>query len=196
VLPKLLLAQPASFATRRGNSRRFSAIRWKREIAMNKLFFVLIAAAFFTTTLPNGACGEDGGWGMPNLNPFGGKAKPPTSQRAANPATSGWKMPNLWPQTSAKPKKKSNQPTTWNRMTSGTTTFFSKTADALTPWDNKPAAPPPKLTGSNSIFTQSGATKGNSQKSNSVSPASWWSSDKADQPDKSVNDFLSRPRPQ
>jgi hypothetical protein len=164
---------------------------------MNRSILVLIAAAFFTTTLPTGACGEEGGWKMPNLNPFSGTAKPPTSQRAGNPATSGWKMPNLLPQTGAKPKKRSNQPSTWNRMTSGTTTFFSKTADVLTPWDNnKPAPTPQKLTGSNSIFTQNGSTKGNTKKSSSVSPASWWSSDKSDQPDKSVNDFLSRPRPQ
>jgi hypothetical protein len=164
---------------------------------MNRSLLVPFAVAFFTTTFSTGVYGDDGGWGMPNLNPLSGKAKPPTSQRAANPATSGWKMPNLWPQTAAKPKKKSNQPSSWNRMTNGTTTFFSKTADALTPWNNnKPAAPPPKLTGSNSIFTQNGSTKGNTKKSSSVVPASWWSSEKTDQPDKSVNDFLSRQRPQ
>ena len=162
---------------------------------MTRFLYVLVAVTFLSANLP--ACGDDGGWKLPNLNPFSGKAKAPSTQRAANPATSGWKIPKLWPQSAARPKKRSNQTSTWSRMTSGTTTFFSKTADALTPWDNnQPASPPPKLTGSNSIFTQSGATKGNSQKSNSVAPASWWGADKGDQPDKSVNDFLSRPRPQ
>jgi hypothetical protein len=163
---------------------------------MKTSLYVLVVSTLFTTVVP-AASGDDGGWKLPSLNPFSGKAKPPATQRAANPATSGWKMPNLWPQTAAKPKKRSNQPSTWSRMTRGTSSFLSKTADVLTPWDiDKPTSPPPKLTGSNSIFTQSGATKGNSQKSSSVAPASWWGADKVDQPDRSVNDFLSRPRPQ
>jgi hypothetical protein len=80
-------------------------------------------------------------------------------------------------------------------MTSSTKNFLSKTADALTPWDNKPAAPPRSVTGSNSVFTNNSPkpNEGKGSKS-SVFPASWWSSDKKEQP-KSVSEFLSQPRP-
>ena len=141
------------------------------------------------------AIGADNSWKMPNLNPFSGTGKS-TRSAASNAPTSGWKMPKLWPSTSgtaARPKPKaSNQPSTWNKMTNGTQQLFSKTADAVNPWDNKKPAPPPKLTGSNSIFTQSTAKE---KKSEGVAPASWWGGEKTDSQPKTVNDFLSRPRP-
>lgn len=132
----------------------------------------------------------DGGWKMPNLNPFASKTA------TAAPPTSGWKMPKLWPKTLSAPKRKKNQPSTLSKMTNGTKSLFSKTADAVNPWDDKPV-PPPKITGSNSIFTQQrqAAEKKKEPSSSSVLPASWWGSDKNDGKPKSVNDFLSQPRP-
>jgi hypothetical protein len=157
------------------------------------LYFASVACLFWIT-LPLAALAEESGWKMPNLNPFSSKGKPPTASRAASPPTSGWRMPKLW-SSPATPKKKTNQPGAWSKMSSGTKSFFSKTADALTPWDNnKPAAPAPSVTGSNSIFTQKGAGKPE-PKSGGVSPASWWNTQK-EEPPKSVNEFLSRPRPQ
>jgi hypothetical protein len=144
------------------------------------------------------ASADDGGWKMPNLNPFSGGGNAPTSSRAGQPPTSGWKMPKLWSQSPAQPKKRTNhpanQPTTWNRMTNGTQNLVSKTADALNPWDKKQPAAPPKLTGSSSIFTNKSTTKP-VKKDDSVKPASWWGSDKKEAP-KTVNGFLSQPRPQ
>ena len=140
---------------------------------------------------------DDGGWKMPNLNPFSSKSGTPTSSRGAQPPTSGWKAPKLWPQAKASPARKKaspNQPSTFSRMTNGTQKMLSQTADALTPWDNKKPAPPPKITGSNSIFSQN-ANKKAAKKDSEVQPASWWSGSKADNQDKSVNDFLSRQRP-
>jgi hypothetical protein len=127
---------------------------------------------------------------MPNLNPFASKTT------TAAPPTSGWKMPKLWPKkTAAAPKRKSNPSSTLGKMTSGTKSFFSKTADAINPWDDKPA-PPPKITGSNSIFTQQRqAAQKKESSSGSVLPASWWGSDTNNGKPKSVNDFLSQPRP-
>jgi hypothetical protein len=51
------------------------------------------------------------------------------------------------------------------------------------------------VTGSNSVFTNNSPkpNEGKGSKS-SVFPASWWSSDKKEQP-KSVSEFLSQPRP-
>jgi hypothetical protein len=146
---------------------------------------------------PRFSLAEESGWKMPGLS--SSTAKPPTSGRASDPPTSGWKMPkmpNLWPQTAAKPKRRSNQ-TTWNRMTSGTQTFFNKTADALTPWDNKKPAATPNITGSNTAFTRNNRAKKSSteEKSSSILPASWWGSEKPDEP-RTVNEFLARPRPQ
>src|SRR5262245_31315819 len=161
------------------------------------IVLVIVAAA----SLPQWSVAEDGGWKLPNLNPFSTTAKPPTSGRVSSPATSGWKIPkvpSLLPQTAAKPGRKSNQPTTWKRMSSGTQNLLNKTADALTPWDNnKKLTVTPNITGSNTAFTRSStsAKKAATEKSGSVLPASWWGSEKPKEP-KTVNDFLSQPRPQ
>src|SRR5437879_4146074 len=136
---------------------------------------------------------DDGAWKMPNLNPF--TAKGTASGRAGNPPTSGWHMPKILASSpTAQPKGKRPQPSTFHKMTTGTQKMLTKTADALTPWDNKKPSPPPKITGSNSIFTHKSQPK-KEEKSSSILPASWWTSDsKTKQPD-SVNAFLSQPRP-
>jgi hypothetical protein len=156
-------------------------------------FLVCGVVLLLAVAYPFAVNGEDGGWKMPNLNPFSGKGS-----GAGSAPTSGWKMPKMWPSTgkstaSTRAKKRqSNQPGTLSKMSSGTQQFFSKTADALTPWDNKPAAPAPQITGSNSLFSQS--TK--QPKKSDVAPASWWGgSEKKSETPKSVNDFLSMPRP-
>jgi hypothetical protein len=136
---------------------------------------------------------EESSWKLPNLNPFASKGQPPTASRAPKSNSVGWKMPKLWPSTSAA-KRPTGQPTSLQKMTSGTKQFFSKTADALNPWDDANDAPPQRASGSNSAFSR--ATKKKKESTSSgLSPASWWSSDEKDGRDKTVNDFLSRPRP-
>ena len=130
---------------------------------------------------------------MPNLNPFSGAAQPPTSTRRTQPASSTWKMPQLWQQTKAQPKTRRNPPSTLSQVTKGTQNVLSKTADALNPWDKKQPAPPPKLSGSNSIFTDK-STIIPAKKDTGVKPASWWGGDKSQSKDKTVNEFLSHPR--
>lgn len=131
--------------------------------------------------------GEEGGWKVPNLNPFA--AKP---AKSAKPPTSGWKIPSLMPKSTA--KRRSNQPSTYSKVTQGTQKFFSKTADALNPFDDKPAEQP-KITGSNSIFTQQRKSSEAKTSESGISPASWFSSENKGSKPKSVNDFLSQPRP-
>jgi hypothetical protein len=160
---------------------------------MQKSTYPAIIAVLIGTAFPLASSAADDGWKMPNLNPFKGKGNPPTAARVSNAPTSGWHAPKLWA-SPAPAKRKANQPTTWNKMTSGTQKFFSKTADALNPWDDKQPKPPPKITGSNTAFTHNNAAK-QEPKSGSINPASWWSAQKKDQPPKSVNDFLSQPRP-
>ena len=147
------------------------------------LIAVLAASSVLTS-----ARGEDRGWKMPNLNPFAGKSSPSSA-----PPTSGWKLPNLLPKSNAA-QRRSNQPGTMTRMTQGTKQFFSKTADVLNPFDDRPVEQP-KITGSNSIFTQQRKALEAEKKSNSISPASWWGGEKKSSKPKSVNDFLSQPRP-
>jgi hypothetical protein len=153
-----------------------------------------IVALALSAAWPLALSAADGGWSMPNLNLFGGKGKPPTSSRAANPPTSGWHMPKLLPGNTTT-KKKPNPPSAWQKMNSSTQSFFSKTAGALNPWDDKKTpAPAQKITGSNTAFTHNNAAKPET-KSGSILPAAWWSGDKKDQSPKSVNDFLAQPRP-
>ncbi len=157
-----------------------------QKLICRSLILIALAAAV------SRAAADDGGWRFPNLNPFSGGSHAPASSGAGHPPTSGWKMPKLLSQSPSQPKKRVNQP--MNRTTNGTQNIFSKTADALNPWDKKQPAPPPKLTGSNSIFTNKSTTKP-AHKDEAVKPASWWSSDKKSEPPKTVNDFLSKPRP-
>jgi hypothetical protein len=162
---------------------------------MSRLSLTLIVAAWLAIFSPRSLMGEDSSWKMPNLNPFA--SKPKTSSRGSSASSNGWHMPKLWQTTTrpARPKiKAANQPSTLSQMTKGTQQILAKTADTLTPWDNKKPAPPRKITGSNSIFTQQSKPK--EKDSSGIAPASWWSSekDKSDAP-KSVNEFLSQPRP-
>jgi hypothetical protein len=165
-----------------------------------------LLAAAMVAAIPLSVRGDDGGWHMPNLNPFS-SATAPAAPRHAAPPTSGWKMPKLWtpskPQPKQQAKTRPHQRSTWQSMTSSTQKALSKTADALTPWDNKQPGPPPKLSGSNSVFTNKSTTIP-AKKDPSVKPASWWGSEKngnaknggsnKGDKDKTVNEFLSHPR--
>ncbi len=160
---------------------------------MQKLICSLLTITVVTIACSSIAA-EDGGWKMPNLNPFSGGSHASASSHASQPPTSGWKMPKLWSQAPAQGKKRINQPAASNRSAKGGQSFFSKTADALNPWDKKQPAAPPKVTGSSSIFTNKSTTTP-AKKDDAVKPASWWSGDKKNDPPKTVNEFLSKPRP-
>jgi hypothetical protein len=154
---------------------------------------VITLAAFITAAGPP-ACAQDSGWKMPNLNPFAQQPKPPTSVRSA-PPTSGWRFPRLWPTTTAT-KTRPNQPSAWQKMSSGTRNFFSKTADALNPWDDANDQPQPvKPSGRGSAFGSATAKKKSDAKSSSILPSSWWTSEEEEKRPRDVNDFLKQPRP-
>jgi len=153
----------------------------------------LLIVAAFLLAFAYPALGDDGGWKMPNLNPFSQKTKTTTTARAGKPPTSGLHMPSLWPSTTPA-RSQPNQASTLQKMTTGTKTFFSKTADALNPWDKPQPAPPPKPSGSNSAFSQATAKKKDSQNT-SLLPSWPWGSKKEDDRPKDVNGFLSQPRP-
>ena len=137
------------------------------------------------------AYGEEGSK-LPSLNPFSRKAKAGATSGASAPPTSGWHWPKLWPAGSTA-KAKSNQPSTWQKMTTGTKNAMAKTGDALNPFDDeKKNEPAPRITGSKSAFSQASAKK-SSTKKGSLLPSMPWSTPAEEKP-KTVNDFLSQPR--
>jgi hypothetical protein len=95
------------------------------------------------------------GFSLSKLNPFASeeKAKPkPKAKSNANKTTNKDSSWLKWPfSTSAKkpaPKKTTKpEPSTWNKMTSGTKRLFSNTKNALTPGESKPAAKSNTATG-------------------------------------------------
>jgi hypothetical protein len=157
----------------------------------------LAAAIAIMLSLAPQAARAEGGWQMPNLNPFK-KSGPPTSSRVSDSATSGWKFPKLWPSgTTSRTTRKPAGPSTWQKMTTSTKSFFSKTADVLNPFDdaddNQSAAPP--ITGSNAYFAQAGRQKKKEEKSSTFLPSWWTSEEEKPQKAETVQDFLARPRP-
>jgi hypothetical protein len=163
-----------------------------RNVPVNTRYVTLWIAIAIVIFCVDFTTAEESSWKLPNLNPFGSKGQPPTAARAPKSGGSTWKMPKLWPGSSA--KRPTGQPTMLQKATTGTKQFFSKTADALNPWDDANDQPPPRPSGSNSAFSR--ATKKKKESTGSgLSPASWWTSEEKDDRDKTVNDFLSRPRP-
>jgi hypothetical protein len=119
---------------------------------------------------------------------------PTGSASVSDAPTSGWKMPRLWPAKSAATAKKPAGPSTWQRMSSGTRTFFAKTADVLNPWDDAEEKESLVPSGSGSAFRRASAKK--EESSGKFSLPSWsWGSDAKESKPKTVNDFLSQPRP-
>lgn len=158
---------------------------------MNKQCLSFSIAVAIVIAGVSAAPAEESAWKLPNLNPFASKAQPPTAARA--PKSGGGSLPRIWPKSSAT-KRPTGQPTALDKMTRGTKQFFSKTADALNPWDDEKERSAPRASGSNSAISR--ATKKKTESSGSgLLPASWWSSDEKDPRDKTVNDFLARPRP-
>ena len=140
------------------------------------------------------------GWEMPNLNPFAKRTGPPTSTRISDEDSSSWvpSMPKLPSLPSMSGSRKSNKPSTWQKMSSSTKGFFSKTADVLNPFDDQEdAVAEPSITGSNSYFSQASARRGRTKKKSggmSLLPTWPFGEEKPEEPE-TVNSFLARPRP-
>jgi hypothetical protein len=131
------------------------------------------------------------GWQMPSLNPFKKKDSHPAHLRITDDKSqSNWWNPKLPSPSSSKPQASTSQPSTWNKMTRGTKAAWSKTTDALNPFDDKNDKPK-SVTGYNTHFSQASARKKTEKKS------SWWPSwgAKEEKRPKTVEDFLSQERP-
>jgi hypothetical protein len=98
---------------------------------------------------------------------------------------SDWSLPNLNPFSSTTPKR-SNQPSTWSKMSRNTKTFFSRTYDALTPWD----------TDAEKARAQKASRNSGKSNNQSKSPfSSLWSAEEEPKKPQTVSDWLKQPRP-
>jgi hypothetical protein len=141
------------------------------------------------------------GWKLPSLNPFKEERRetsaytPAAGYAAAleeEPPKSGFKLPSLkLPKFGGGPKPP-GQPTAMQRFGAGTKSFFSKTADALTPWDNdKPETPQVRSTGVKRTYNGSP----NAAPAQKKGLFSWFTKDDEPERPRTVNDFIAQPRP-
>ena len=149
----------------------------------------------FVVSVFAASCPAADGWSLPSLNPF---AKKSAAAPKTRPSESGWKLPSLWPKTA--PQTTSSKPSTWQKMTNSTKSAAAKTADFLNPFDDagdaKPAASP---TGYGSPFSTASSQK-KADDNGSIVPQWLWGSSSAKPEEtkrpKTVNEFLSQPKPE
>ncbi|GIW93750.1 MAG: hypothetical protein KatS3mg110_1791 [Pirellulaceae bacterium] len=156
-----------------------------------------LAAAILIVTTLTPILGAEDGWGWSFWNPFKSD-KPPSKKVTASvtdepkssfhlpklPSLPKLSIPSMTSRSSTARRPAPSGPSTWEKMTQGTKSFFSKAYDALTPWDDHKAAPPKPPTHPSS---SSKASKGAS---------SWWPWGKksSSQGPKTVNEFIAQPR--
>lgn len=174
------------------SKRTFAAfVSFLAEVLPMKI--LTIAVALLCCLVVASAVHGADGWKMPNLNPFAKKSGPPTSARVSD--SGGLKMPKLWP-SSGKTTTTRKGPSTWQKVSSGTKSMMSKTADFLNPFNDADDNPEPtQITGSNSYFSQVANQKQAEKKSSTFLPQ-WWSGEEEEQKPKTVTDFLALPRPE
>ena len=161
--------------------------------------FVLIVSAsthFASAQVPTS------GWKMPNLNPFANKTNTAPANNGGRSTISKVVDPfGLIPGTGGKTSQASfgrqvpQQPSTLQKMTTGTKKVASQTADFLNPFnDGQPKPTQQNYTGANSAFNQQ-ANRGRGQDEKK----SWfpgWGAPQAEKGPTSVNSFLNQPKPQ
>jgi hypothetical protein len=117
---------------------------------------------------------------FPNLNPFATKSAA-DSARASSFATHS---PNT-------AKRRSAEPSTWDRFSNGTKTFFTKTKGVLMPWTKHSDVPSPSPTGTRRVYPASSGGKSAPKKSFF---SSWFDDEDEVKPPTTVNEFLAQPR--
>ena len=145
----------------------------------------IAVAVLLLGMLPAAAVGQ--GWKMPNLNPFARNDSHPANVRMADDENAPWWKPKF-PSVTASRTRKSSQPSTWTKISRGTRSAWSKTTDALNPFNDANDKPKP-ITGYNTAFSR--PSRRTEEKS------SWWPSWGAEEPKRpqTVQDFIGQPRP-
>lgn len=119
----------------------------------------------------------------------------PKSSLASFPSLPKPSLPKLRLPGSTTPREvRSKQPSTWDKMTAGTKSFFAKTKNVLMPWASDSEQPARKSsTGARRTTRPSAASRGKTAEKSTLS--SWFQSEPEQQQIESANDFLKLPRP-
>jgi hypothetical protein len=152
---------------------------------MSRLFG-LVGIVTLLAILPSAAQAESN-WKFPNLNPFS-KNSDTDGEKAKS---SRFQMPRLLPAWGAKSSRRSSEPSTWNKLTTGTKEFFSKTADVLTPWDTAAE----KKAGNSSISNRFTSRNYREKEKKESFFTGWIPKKNEPKQPRSVSEFLKRPRP-
>lgn len=144
---------------------------------------VLVACAVFALASARSWAETKSGF---SLNPFASS----TAASKSKTASSGFKLPSLWPASEEKKvTKRPTEPSAWDKFTSESKAMLDKTTDAITFWDNdKPKAP-------DSVRNRYGVKKKKEEKKSFFS--GWFSSEeeKPSRP-RTVSEFLNQDKPQ
>jgi hypothetical protein len=154
---------------------------------MSRLF-KLIGVLMLLIIVPCVARAESN-WQFPNLNPFAKKS----DAAAESEKSSRFKMPTLLPSFGEKSNRRSSEPSTWNKLTTGTKEFLGKTADVLTPWDTA-AEKKARNSSVSDRFPSRNYREKEVEKKESIF-TSWLPEKKEPERPRSVSEFLKQPRP-
>jgi hypothetical protein len=162
---------------------------------VNQSHFVLslslIAGCLFAAP---GAASE--GFKLPN--PFSSKKKSASNlgdegKGATTIPTAGGSLDTETPKskTAKPPKAAPAKPSTWQKLNSGTQSFFAKSSSALNPWAKK-KTPPPPATGTRKVYSGSSIAPKPAEKK-SLYSSLFGTNEKKKEPE-TVNEFIGQPR--
>ena len=154
---------------------------------MSKRFAIVPATGVFVVwvlmTVASPVLASDG-WSMSSLNPFkkastDNRARASYSDESVKPAGSSW-LTQSRPSAASYAAKKKKEPSMFEKMSQGTSSFFGKTKDVLMPWSKsskKPSSSKSHKPAKKSFFS------------------SWFPEKKQQKEPKTVKDFLAQDRP-
>lgn len=161
---------------------------WNGGSAVNRARLTLGICCLLCTVLANSAAAEDH-WKLPNLNPFKKSEK-----RTTSTSQNGLKLSKLGttPNSGLSSRKRSNEPSTWSKVTQGTKGFFSKTYDVLTPWDTEAEKAQARKARSPALFSNTGSNKKPEKK---AFLTGWLHDEEEPRQPQTVSEWLAQPRP-
>lgn len=165
-----------------------------------KRVWAIVVPVALSLLLPGLVLGGD--WGLPNLNPFASKTTSTSTKSTSNKSSSQKVSARVSDDDFSLAKKRSTattEPSTWQKVSSGTSNTLKKTGSYLTPWKKQAPPPPPKPSGSRGIRTAKKAeAPASSTGSTWYNPTTWFGSSEPEPAPKrteSVSSFLGQSRP-
>jgi hypothetical protein len=152
------------------------------------LTFCLVLAVAVTATA------AESKWKLPNLNPFSKKSSDKSTAGNHRKTERGLKLPkiDLWPNGGKTSSRRTSQPSTWAKFTTGTKNLFNKTKQALaSPWSRSDKT---DRSGRRTSGSPLGRTAKRPEKKSFF--ASWFSEDE-EEPKRPIapHEWLNQPRP-